>query len=408
MSPTLPRHPNLDHLRKTAKRLLTAHKDGRPGCCQFLRQLQRFADASDEEILDSKLTLADAQQVVAMLYGFSGWPALKEEVQSRPADGVHSLEAVMGRCKKEIPDYAGAGVPLAVTAALNYGGVDIDFMDFAAASGWAFSFGYRYDDISPAYMAVRGKPGADGSLEVFSFLPLQYGFDYEIALTSEPEALWSFVVKQVDAGTPVMSEHMDGGLITAYRERDGRRQIFFDGSAFPGWKEIDGLQPYAVYSLVKKGHAQPPESIRSRALQRAVEKGRAAVAPLQSYLSDVRDEMKDFAKCEEWFCWAAFERLIARRCCEVWLRRTAKQLEGKAAKLVAAAAERYGEAHVFYGRYCDEVHGREITPESPRERARRPERIAVIAPLLEKGIAAEVAGLELLEQVTIGWNEPTG
>jgi hypothetical protein len=396
MSPSLPRHPNLDHLKKQAKRLLAAQRDGRPGCCQFLRQLRRFANASDEEILAARMTLADAQQVVAMLYGFSGWRALKEEVQSRPADGVNSLEAVMARCKEKIPEYAGAGVPLAVTAALSHGGVDIDFMDLAAASGWAFSFGYRYDDISPAYMAVRGKPDADGPLEVFAFLPLQYGFDYEMALTSEPEALWSFVVEHVDAGTPVMSEHLDGGLVTAYRERDGRRQIFFDSTVMPGWKEIDGLQPYAVYSLVKRREAEPAEKIRARALKRAVVKGRSAVAPLQSYLSDVRDESKAFANTEEWFCWAAFERLIARRCCEVWLRRTAKQIEGEAAKLVAAAAERYGEAHTFYGRYCDEVHGRENTPESPRERARKPERIAIIASLLEKGISAESAGLALL------------
>ena len=73
-------------------------------------------------------------------------------------------------------------------------------------------------------------------------------------------------------------------------------------------------------------------------------------------------------------------------------------MPGEAAKLVAAAAERYGEAHSFYGRYCDEVHGRELSPVSPRERARDPNRIPVIASLLEKGIAAESAGLDLLSR----------
>ena len=61
----------------------------------------------------------------------------------------------------EIPEYAGPGVPLAVTAALNHAGVEIDYMEFAAATGWAFSFGYLYDGVWPAHMAVRGTPGGD-------------------------------------------------------------------------------------------------------------------------------------------------------------------------------------------------------------------------------------------------------
>jgi hypothetical protein len=35
---------------------------------------------------------------------------------------------------------------------------------------------------------------------------------------------------------------------------------------------------------------------------------------------------------------------------------------------------------------------------TPQERARSPERIAVIAPLLERAIAEEAAGLEVLEE----------
>jgi hypothetical protein len=39
------------------------------------------------------------------------------------------------------------------------------------------------------------------------------------------------------------------------------------------------------------------------------------LAALRAYLSDVADSSKSLAKCEEWFCWAAFQRLMARRCC---------------------------------------------------------------------------------------------
>ncbi len=80
------------------------------------------------------------------------------------------------------------------------------------------------------------------------------------------------------------------------------------------------------------------------------------MAALQQYLADVSDESKDFAECEEWFCWAAFERLMARRCSEVWLRSITGHLDGEAAELIAA-----------------------------------------ISPILKKGIEAEAEGLSLLK-----------
>ncbi len=298
MSP-LPAHPNLEYIKKQAKQLLAAQRHGMAQCCSFFRCLHRFASSSDQEILSAKVTLAEAQFVLAMHYGFSSWAKLVEEVRSRPSGDAKSLEAVVERSGVEIPEYAGAGVPLAVVAALNHAGIEIDFMEFAAASGWAFSFGYRYEDISPAFMAVRGNPESNGPMEVFAFLPKQLGFDYEMARTQEDhDKLWSFVKRQVDAGTPIMSEHMDGGLITAYRDREGQRQLFFDATVATGWIDLDKLQPYGVYTLVKQRDSMPSDQIRSLALQRAVAMGEApawrgvpqGTAALRTYLADVRDE----------------------------------------------------------------------------------------------------------------------
>ena len=407
MTASLPRHPSLQFLKKQAKQLLAAQRHGKAQCCPFLRRLHRFSDASDEEILAAKVTLAEVQMVVALHYGFANWSKLRDEVRSQPVDNPNSLDAVIQRSSEEIPEYAGAGVPLGVVAALNHAGVDIDFMEFTAASGWAFSFGYRYDDISPAFLAVRGDPKSDGPFEVFAFLPQQYGFDYEMARTSEPEELWRFVQQRVDAGTPTMSEHLDGGLITACREKDGKRQLFFDGTVEPGWIDVDRLGPYAVYSLVRRREARPRHEILRRALERAVSKGKAhsyegipqGLAALRVYLADVSDPSKDFAKTGEWFCWAAFERLMARRCCEVWLGLAAAQLDGDARALTLRAADRYREAFECYDRYRSEVGAGEPNPLSTRERARAPERIAVIAEILSRGIAAEAAGLDALAQV---------
>jgi hypothetical protein len=277
-------------------------------------------------------------------------------------------------------------------------------MEFAAATGWAFSFGYSYEDVSAAYMAVRGDPKADGPFEVFAFLPQQYGLDYEMARTAEPDELWPFVMDHVDAGIPIMSEHMDGGLITAYREQSGRRQFYFDGTVFPGWIDIDKLNPYAVYSFVQRHEVRPRDEIRRRALERAVTKGIAhtwngtpqGMAALRRYLADVSDVTKDFADTGEWFCWAAFERLMARRCCEVWLRRAASELDGEARTLVNEAADRYGEAFEGYDRYRVEMGAGERRPRSNERTARTPDRIAATARMLQSGIEAEAAGLEAL------------
>jgi len=404
MGASLPRRPSLEYLKKQAKQLLAAQRNGMAQCCPFLRRLHRFSDASEGEILAAEVTLAETQLIVAMHYGFTSWAKLREEIRTLPMGDANSLDAVVARCKEEIPEYAGAGVPLAVVAALNHAGIDIDFMEFAAATGWAFSFGYSYDDVSAAYMAVRGDPKADGPFEVFAFLPRQYGFDYEMARTAEPDELWSFVTQRVDAGIPIMSEHMDGGLITAYRKHSGRLQLYFDGTAFPGWIDVDKLNPYAVYSLVQRRGARPHDEIRRAALERAVTKGRAhswketpqGMAALQCYLTDVSDATKDFADTGEWFCWAAFERLMARRCCEVWLRSTAQELDGEVCTLVSEAADRYGEAYRCYDRYRSEVGAGEPSPSSNERSARKPGRIAVTARLLEEGVEAEAAGLDVL------------
>jgi len=190
-----------------------------------------------------------------------------------------------------------AGVPLAVVAALNHAGVEIDFMEFAAASGWSFSFAYRYDDISPAFMAVRSRPESDAPLEVFAFLPGHLGFGYDIALTRDADALWGFVEKHYDAGTPLMSEHLDGGLITGYREADGRRRPYFDATVMPGWIDVGDLNPCALYVPVKPWDALPREQRTLLSLKRVVFKGsahewqgtRQGSAALRAYLADVCD-----------------------------------------------------------------------------------------------------------------------
>ena len=79
----LPAHPSLEQLRKQAKELLRAYRDGDPAAVtRFAAIIPRFANATG---LDAQL--ADAQFVVAREYGFDNWTALTNHVEEPKSDG---------------------------------------------------------------------------------------------------------------------------------------------------------------------------------------------------------------------------------------------------------------------------------------------------------------------------------
>ena len=73
MQQHLPKRPNIDYLRKRAKRLLRRHKSGDAETAAVVR---RHVDSTD-------LTLRQAQLVVAREYGFSTWADLAVFVRYR-------------------------------------------------------------------------------------------------------------------------------------------------------------------------------------------------------------------------------------------------------------------------------------------------------------------------------------
>ena len=82
MTSYLPARPNLNYLKNEAKRLHKAHARAEPKVCELFRHMQRFADASDEQILGADVQLTDVQFALAMDYGFVSWQALKQAVLS--------------------------------------------------------------------------------------------------------------------------------------------------------------------------------------------------------------------------------------------------------------------------------------------------------------------------------------
>jgi len=79
---SLPARPSLEQLRKQAKELLKGYRAGDPSA------VARFHSHHPRGISDERLSLADAQLVLAREYGFPSWAKLKHHVESlqRPAD----------------------------------------------------------------------------------------------------------------------------------------------------------------------------------------------------------------------------------------------------------------------------------------------------------------------------------
>jgi hypothetical protein len=80
MTRPLPAKPHIDHIRKEAKRLLRAHSEADPGCCQVLRHLHHLKDKTDRQILATPTRLTEVQFALAMEYGFESWNRLVSHV----------------------------------------------------------------------------------------------------------------------------------------------------------------------------------------------------------------------------------------------------------------------------------------------------------------------------------------
>jgi hypothetical protein len=73
-------------------------------CTLLKKYLPRFVHQSDNEILSDKLSLHDAQYVVAQRYGFEHWSDLREAVDERIAQGnpILTLESLNEELRRHI------------------------------------------------------------------------------------------------------------------------------------------------------------------------------------------------------------------------------------------------------------------------------------------------------------------
>src|ERR1700733_1057974 len=85
----LPARPNLEHLKKQARKLLREFLQDDPAA------VGRFRQASTAPSAGSAPKLADALPVIAREYGFDSWPKLKARVETLSEDPAEALKAAI-------------------------------------------------------------------------------------------------------------------------------------------------------------------------------------------------------------------------------------------------------------------------------------------------------------------------
>ena len=83
----LPAHPNLEQYRKQAKEFVKAAKAGDARALALMREHHpRLTHASDDELRRTKVSLADAQLIVARRHGFESWPKFAKHIETITSD----------------------------------------------------------------------------------------------------------------------------------------------------------------------------------------------------------------------------------------------------------------------------------------------------------------------------------
>ena len=77
--------PQIENLKKQAKRILRWHRDRYyPVAAQIRTTLPRYRHLSDPEVLSASFKLSDAQELVARQHRFENWQALKTGIDAMP------------------------------------------------------------------------------------------------------------------------------------------------------------------------------------------------------------------------------------------------------------------------------------------------------------------------------------
>ncbi|MFA6107668.1 MAG: sigma 54-interacting transcriptional regulator [Candidatus Latescibacterota bacterium] len=214
MSTHLPPQASLRQLKIQAKELHRAHQAREPQALQRLRRHHpRYERSTDAEVAEARLTLQDAQLVLAREYGFESWPRLTAAVgtpaeSARPGVELIGTSAAIQRVRDEIERAAACGLPVLIVGELGVG---------KRLVARAIHVASRRE--GPLVQVACGAPdGTLGEAELFGYEPGAFTG----AHTQHPGQLES-----ADSGTLVLEE-IDG----LSPEAQARLQAFVEHGTF--------------------------------------------------------------------------------------------------------------------------------------------------------------------------------
>lgn len=213
MTKSLPSNPSLRYLKEQAKDILKALQKGDENVCATLKQLKKFAQKSNQEILKSKVSLQEVQFALAMEYGFKNWKALKECVNSSQLtkSGLHTEHSRVWI--EGVPDgeVGGAWDMLlrGMEILLKYSGEKTSLNELMAYSGDAFHLCHSTTWQEMAYMMIPTDTlanvvkayGYEGEWLYFRLQPSPGTPGTERKTYEILGKLWA----DIDAGYPVMA-----------------------------------------------------------------------------------------------------------------------------------------------------------------------------------------------------------
>jgi uncharacterized protein (TIGR03067 family) len=179
MAKKLPARPNLDHLRRQAKVLLTDLAAGKPEAAATLREhLPAAKKLTVAQVRTTLFRLADAQAAIARQSGFAGWPHLARHVeQLRALEGEWAFESLEvdgnpmptgmlsgsrilidgDRFRTESPDATYEGI-FNLNVETGPHEIDIEFVAGPEAGNWNYGIFCLDGDRLEICLDLNGKP----------------------------------------------------------------------------------------------------------------------------------------------------------------------------------------------------------------------------------------------------------
>lgn len=203
--------PVLETYKKQAKQLVRWHRDRNHSVAGRIRQLPRYREATDRELLARDFKLTEAQEIIALEAGYDSWAALKAAVEDAvPRPPGASQPAVLDAAR---PVLFVRDVAAAAEFYRDRLGFDVDFLH-----GRPPFYGSVSRDAARLHLRLVHQPvlGADAAGEeklIMAFIEVRNVQDLYAEYLSAGVDLTQKLTKQAWGGTDFIVRDVDGNTV---------------------------------------------------------------------------------------------------------------------------------------------------------------------------------------------------